>query len=214
MSAFGRLFKQGALLFGFFYGEPAEARRILEPFLSIPGITFENIEYVDFIEAVNTIANTYPANEKFTDTGRFMYKHLSEVELGKLIKILDHAPSDYNSLIKVYSLGGAVSDVPKRKTAFFYRNAKYILDISSSWEENDEAAINKAWVAEGFKYIKRITIGSYVNFPYSRLKDYEMAYYGEYVKTLERIKARYDPNNVFSFPQSIKPYSSIWSFIP
>ncbi|WP_407309580.1 FAD-binding oxidoreductase [Desulfosporosinus sp. SB140] len=205
MSAFGRVYKQGVLLFGFFYGNPAEARKILEPILKIPGITFENIEYVDYIEAVNTIANTYPASEKFMDTGRFMYKHLSKNNICNIIKILDKAPSDYNSLIKVYSLGGAVRDVPKSKTAFYYRKAKYILDISSSWEENDEAAINEAWVAKGFKYIKELTFGSYVNFPYIRLKDYERAYFGHYVKVLQSIKNKYDPCNVFSFPQSIKP---------
>jgi len=204
MSAFGRVYKQGAYLFGFFYGKPAEASKILEPFLSIPGITFENIEYVDFIEAVNTIANTYPKSEKFTDTGRFMYKHLCEDELRKLINILDHAPTDYNSFIKIYSLGGAVSDVIKSKTAFYYRKAKYIMAISSDWEENDEAPINEAWVAEGFEYIKKLTFGSYVNFPYSKLKDYEMAYYGQYVEVLQSIKSKYDPCNVFSFPQSIK----------
>ncbi|MDR3602062.1 MAG: FAD-binding oxidoreductase [Desulfosporosinus sp.] len=205
MGAFGRVYKQGALLLGFFYGKPAEARKILEPILSIPGITSEDIEYVDFIEAVNTIADIYPKSEKFTDTGRFVYKHLSKNELSNIIEILDHAPSDYNSLIKVYSLGGAVSDVPKSETAFYYRKANYILDISSSWEENHEAAINKAWVAEGFKYIKQLTFGSYVNFPYSKLKDYEMAYFGQYVKVLQNIKSKYDPCNIFSFPQSIKP---------
>ncbi len=79
------------------------------------------------------------------------------------------------------------------------------MDISSSWEENDEAAISRAWVAEGFKYIKELTFGSYVNFPYRKLKDYERAYFGQYVKVLQSIKSKYDPSNVFSFPQSIKP---------
>jgi len=83
MSAFGRIYKQGASLFAFFYGEPVGARTILEPLLNIPGITFENIEYVDFIDAVNTIGKTYPKSGKFVDTGRFMYQHLSKHELNK-----------------------------------------------------------------------------------------------------------------------------------
>jgi len=205
MSAFGRVYKQGALMYAFFYGKPDEARRLLEPILSIPGITFESIEYVDFIDAVSTIGNTYPKSEKFTDTGRFMYEHLSDHELCEIIEIIDKAPTDYNSFVKVYSLGGAVSDVMKNNTAFYYRKANYIMAISSSWEENDEAPINKEWVAEGFLYIKKLTLGSYVNFPYSKLKDYQMAYYGLYVNVLHDIKTKYDPSNVFSFPQSIHP---------
>lgn len=205
ISAFGRIYKQGALLYAFFYGEPDEARKILEPMLSIPGITFEKIEYIDFINAINTIARTYPKSEKFEDTGRFMYKYLSENELRNIINILDKAPSNYDSFIKVYSLGGAVKDVMKEDTAFFYRDSKYIMAISSNWEDNATAPINKAWVAMGFKYIKKLTFGSYVNFPYSNLKDYEKAYYGQYTKILQNIKSKYDPCNVFSFPQSIKP---------
>ena len=125
--------------------------------------------------------------------------------LNKIIKIIDKAPTDYNSFVKVYSLGAAVSEVKKRKTAFYYRKAKYVMAISSSWEENDQAPINKSWVAAGFKYLKELTCGSYINFPYSKLKDYNIAYYGQYIKYLNKIKSKYDPCNVFSFPQSIKP---------
>lgn len=206
ISAFGRTYKQGASMNAFFYGEPEEAEKIIEPFLSIPGITYQNIEYIDFIDAVNTIGETYPKSEKFRDTGRFMYDHLSKDELCNIIDILDKAPTDYNSFIKVYSLGGAVSDISKNKTAFYYRHANYIMAISSDWEENFEAPINKRWVAKGFKYIKELTCGSYVNFPYGKLKDYEMAYYGQHKDFLQNIKDKYDPNNVFNFPQSIKPW--------
>ena len=204
MSAFGRVYKQGATLFGFFYGKPDEAKRILEPMLRIPGLTLKEIVYVDFIEAINIIGSKYPKSEKFDDTGRFMYQFLSEKELCNIIRILDKAPSDYNSFIKVYSLGGAVNDIHKRKTAFFYRHANYIMAISSTWHQPYEELINKCWVARGFKYIKKLTFGSYVNFPFKRLKNYESAYYGNYVRILKKIKDKYDPCNVFSFPQSIK----------
>ena len=206
ISAFGRTYKEGASINAFFYGKPEEAEKIIEPFLSIPGITFKNIEYVDFIDAVNIIGEAYPESEKFKDTGRFVYKRLSECELSNIVSILDKAPTDYESFVKVYSLGGAVRDVDENDTAFFYRQARYIMAISSNWEKDSEAAINKLWVARGFKYIKKLTLGSYVNFPYSNLKDYETAYFGRYVKALQRIKAKYDPRNIFNFPQSIKPW--------
>lgn len=204
MSAFGRVYKKGALLYAFFYGKPDEARKILKPMLSIPGRTFEQIEYVPYIDAINAIARIYPKSDKFDDTGRFIYKYISESELKTLIDILDKAPDDYESFIKVYSLGGAAKDIMKSSTAFFYRDARYIIAISSSWRDNSESQINKDWVAMGFKYIKSITLGSYVNFPYSTLINYEKAYYGDYVGQLQKIKCQYDPCNVFKFPQSIK----------
>jgi FAD/FMN-containing dehydrogenase len=205
MSAFGRVYQQGVFFFAFFYGPPGEAAEILAPILSIPGLTLKSIECVDFIEAVNTIGAIYPPSDQFVDTGRFVYRHLTQNELENLVKKLDQAPSAQDSLIKVYSLGGAVSAVNPEHTAFYYRTARYIMDISSSWEKDEEAFINKAWVAKGFAYMKKLTCGSYVNFPYRKLKDYLMAYYGEHVKRLRSIKDRYDPCNVFSFPQSIEP---------
>lgn len=205
VSAFGRTYKEGATLFGFFYGTPEAARKILEPMLEIPGIIFENIEYVDFIDAVNTIGSLYPKSDKFVDTGRFVYKHLSKEELCSLVSLLDKAPTGYDSLIKVYSMGGAVQDTGINETAFYYRKARYIMAISGSWEDIPEALAQKNWVARGFQYIKSITKGSYVNFPYDRLPDYQTAYYGAHVKALQKIKRKYDPQDVFSFPQSITP---------
>ena len=204
ISVFGGIYKKGAYFNSFFYGEPEEARKIIEPFLNIPGLSFERIEYVDFIDAINAIGEGYPPYEKFDDTGRFVYRYLSMDELCNLVEIIDKAPTDNYSYIKVYSLGGAVVDVPISSTAFFFRTASYIMAISSNWEEPEEASVHKEWVYEGFRYIKELTVGSYVNFPYNRLKAYEPAYYGGYVESLQRIKAIYDPYNVFSFPQSIK----------
>lgn len=205
ISAFGRVYQEGVFFFAFFYGLPEAAKKILAPILSIPGLTLRSIEYVDYIDAINTIGSIYPRSDRFVDTGRFVYRQLDRNELENIIEILDNAPSDTDSLIKVYSLGGAVDAVNSDQTAYYYRMAKYIIAISSSWRAPDEALINKLWVAQGFKYIKKLTCGSYVNFPYRRLADYLMAYYGRHVKVLQKIKLRYDPRNIFSFPQGIRP---------
>jgi FAD/FMN-containing dehydrogenase len=76
--------------------------------------------------------------------------------------------------------------------------------ITSSWESEDEAPVHKEWVKVGFDYIYTITRGSYVNFPYNQTPNYEQAYYGEHVRRLQCVKKEYDPQNIFSFPQSIK----------
>lgn len=204
ISAFGRVFKQGASINSFFYGKPEEAKEIIKPLLDIPGLILRTIAYVDFIDAVNIIGSSY-SRAAFQSTGRFVERHFSQAELKKLIDILDEAPDDNDSYYSLYSLGGAIRDLEQSCTAFYYRNANYIMSITSDWENEEEAPVHRAWVARGFKYIESITTGSYVNFPYNKLPDYELAYYREYVEKLECIKKKYDPCNVFSFPQSIKP---------
>jgi len=204
ISAFGGIYKLGAWMNSFFYGCPEEARQILGPLLEIPGITLENIEYVDFIDAIKTIGEIYPEREAFKATGRFVHRHFSQSELVKFIDIIDKAPANNaSSSIRVYSLGGAVRYVEVNGTAFFDRQANYIIAITSSWERKKEASLHKKWVAAGFDYIYTVTLGSYINFPYNNLPNYEQAYYGAHVRRLQCIKKEYDPYNVFSFPQSI-----------
>lgn len=204
MSSFGRIYKRGAMMNAFFYGKPEEAVQILEPLLNIPGLTQETIEYVPFIEAVKAIAAGYPRREAFQSPGRFVQRHFSQDELANLIEIIDKAPSDGDSSIRVYSLGGAVRDIELCATAFAYRQANYIMAITSSWECEGEAPEHKEWVGVGFQYIYTITRGSYVNFPYDHTPNYQRAYYDEHLLRLQRIKKEYDPDNIFSFPQSIK----------
>ena len=92
----------------------------------------------------------------------------------------------------------------KSATAYYYRDAKFIIGIQSVWEEDSFAEINKEWVKENFITIKDMTVGSFVNFPMDELDNFEQEYYGENISKLKEIKSKYDPLNVFKFPQAIK----------
>jgi FAD/FMN-containing dehydrogenase len=210
ISAFGGIYKRGAWVNSFFYGRPEEATPIIAPFLNIPGITLKKIEYIDFIDAVKNIGDEYPVEEAFKSTGRFMQGCLSADQLNTLIDIMDNAPTDANSYISVYSLGGAVQDKKEDDTAFFYRNADYIMGVSSSWEREKEARIHIEWVTAAFRYIYTISVGSYINFPYNELAHYQQEYFGQHIQQLQWIKNKYDPCNIFAFPQSIKKFGCGW----
>lgn len=207
LSAFGGIYKLGAWVNAFFYGQPQDARQILAPLLHIPGITLEYIESVPFIDAIKMIGADYPRRDAFQQVGRFVYRPFRQDELENLIYIMDNAPSNRNSSIRVYSLGGAVRDTETNATAFYYRQANYIMAITSSWESKEEAPLHEEWVKTSFNYVYTITRGSYVNFPYNQTPNYEYNYYGEHIRRLMHIKKEYDPHNIFSFPQSIKPPS-------
>ena len=63
---------------------------------------------------------------------------------------------------------------------------------------------NREWIKNQFPYLEAVTTGSYVNFPYGKLPDYLEEYYGGHAKALSQIKSKYDPMNIFTFPQGIK----------
>ncbi len=204
MSSFSGIYKRGAWMNAFFYGLPEEAREILGPILDIQGISQEVIEYVPFINAVERIGAIYAKRDAFQAPGRFVFCHFTKKQLDNLGTIMDRAPSETESSIRVYSLGGAVRDTGPEATAFPARNADYIMVITSSWEKKDEELLHRVWIKEGYDYIYQITKGSYVNFPYDRTPCYEEAYFLENLPRLQCIKQRYDPHNVFHFPQGIR----------
>lgn len=47
--------------------------------------------------------------------------------------------------------------------------------------------------------------GSYVNVPDQNIENFGKEYYGANFARLRKIKAKYDPENLFCFPQSIPP---------
>jgi FAD/FMN-containing dehydrogenase len=59
------------------------------------------------------------------------------------------------------------------------------------------------WIAEFAEALAPYVNGAYTNVPNADMADWETAYWGEGVDRLRAIKAKYDPNNVFSFEQSI-----------
>ncbi len=53
------------------------------------------------------------------------------------------------------------------------------------------------------------TLGDYVNWPDIDIKDWQRTYYGTNFSKLRTVKTKYDPCNVFKFPQSIPPFKCL-----
>lgn len=189
---------------GIFYGNEEEALEVIKPFTEIEGCEV-NIFYSSFYNVIKDIEAGYPPSEKFKSTGRFVYKEYSIKEIENIIELIVNRPE--NSIfteIGVFALGGAVKDKYNKNTAFYYRDARYIMAIQTVWLNNKYKRENVQWLDKRFKYLYSITEGSYVNFPYSGLIDYEREYYGENKYNLRMIKKIYDPLNIFNYPQSIR----------
>jgi hypothetical protein len=196
------------LVRGIFYGEPEEAKKIMKNFLKLPRADY-NIEKTSFLEAVTIIGSAYPSSEKFESVSRFVIKYLERDEISDIVDLIrDRPKGSVFAGISMYALGGKVSQVGKNDTAFFYRDAKYIIWLETIWEDKRYAEGNKEWIRMQFPYFKAVTTGSYVNFPYGELPDYLDEYYGTHVNTLIKIKEKYDPQNIFTFLQGIKPSNS------
>ncbi len=101
--------------------------------------------------------------------------------------------------------GGAMNRVPSQDTAFFWRNTKYYLEWDAAWTEESETQKNIKLVEQTRIQLQPFITGSYVNVPDLNLKNYGQEYYGDNFARLRKVKAQYDPENVFNFVQSIPP---------
>ncbi len=189
---------------GICYGSKRETEALLQPFLALGNVeaTFKS---GSFLDAMHDIGNSYPPFETFKSTGRFVNEYYCTDKLAELASIVNQKRPTNSILtsISVYGLGGKVQDVNKHDTAFYFRDARYIVLIQSVWEDNRYKEANVRWVLDNFQYIYGITEGSYINFPLLQLPNYACNYFGGNVPRLERVKHLYDPYNVFNFPQSI-----------
>jgi FAD/FMN-containing dehydrogenase len=198
--------EEGRAIFsrGLFYGRPEEARQLLKPLLESAGLKLQT-QYTTLANAVAIIGASYPPFESFKTTGRFVNSEFSPCDIHRIVSLLDERPEGVELLeFGLFAMGGKVSSVPDRATAYFYRDAWYIIGMQAVWTDEQFAENGSQWVAQAFDTIAPLTEGSYVNFPYDELEDYEKAYYGGNVPRLRRVKRQYDPKNVFHYPQSIK----------
>lgn len=196
---------QGVKITGLFYGNKEEATLILEPFKSVFKNGKFNLDYITVLDANRRIQDSHPPYERYKSSGRFVYNDFSKSYMEDIINLVNvRAEGAIYTAVSLYGLGGAVMDKDKKSTAFYYRDAKFIMGLQSVWEDPKYAPKNIEWAKERFEYIKLITTGSYVNFPLAELEDYQKEYYGENIYKLKEIKRKYDPCNVFKFPQGIK----------
>jgi FAD/FMN-containing dehydrogenase len=105
------------------------------------------------------------------------------------------------------SFGGAINRVHPAATAFVHRDALCQIQISASFGATSppsQVAAVQSWLGRTGRAIAPYANGqAYQNYIDPTLADWPRAYYGSNLERLEHVKLRYDPDDVFSFHQSI-----------
>jgi FAD/FMN-containing dehydrogenase len=106
----------------------------------------------------------------------------------------------------IYPVNGAPHRVASDATAFAYRDATFATVIAGVWPDRADSEKNTRWVKDYYKALEPHSLrGGYINFmdgdDQERIKD---NYLGNYDR-LTKVKAKYDPKNLFHLNQNIKP---------
>ena len=113
-----------------------------------------------------------------------------------------------DTLIIVRHVGGAISRVAADATAFGDRSSEWMLSIDSTWHTPDDDELNIAYTREFYDAATPFSTGqTYFNFPGLLEEAQAMVHasYGSNHDRLARVKAAYDPANVFRLNQNIRP---------
>jgi FAD/FMN-containing dehydrogenase len=123
--------------------------------------------------------------------------------------VLDHGARMLSpmSQIHFHQMGGAVGRVAPEATAFSGRAAGYTYNLMSTWMEPAEDAQHIAANREVAAAMAPLSAGgAYVNFLSDAGGDrVKVAYGGALYERLARLKREYDPANLFSRNQNIRP---------
>jgi len=109
--------------------------------------------------------------------------------------------------IFVGHLGGAVNRVPIEATAYPHRNVEFVLNVHTRWTDPAQDRTCVGWAREFFDATAPYATGGvYVNFmPDDEVDRIQSGAYGASYARLARVKAKYDPGNLFRLNQNIRP---------
>ena len=130
---------------------------------------------------------------------------LSDGALATLVEFGRSLPTSLSDF-KVAHFEGTVARPPDGGTAFPHRDAPFVLNINTRWEEPAADEGHIAWTREFHRAMHpHTTGGTYVNFLGDEGEGRVRSAYGDAYERLAAVKRRYDPNNRFRMNQNVEP---------
>jgi FAD/FMN-containing dehydrogenase len=135
--------------------------------------------------------------------------YLPPLSDGAINVLMSHAwkkrsPASYTIM---FHMGGAIARRPADFSAAGGRDAAHAMNINAAWPEGGPQHPDIGWCREYFAAMQPYATGGvYVNFLHNDEGEARIrASYGDRYERLARIKALYDPDNVFRSNQNIQP---------
>ena len=188
----------------FHFGELADAERALAPLLEL-GPTTSGFDAVPYAAVHQENRGTFPANHGHAWRAHY-FRALTDEVIDAVLAHLEQM-NGFQEWVVFEHLGGAVGDLKPKDTAFAHRAAQFGFVTTLKWPAAQRKPARALELQESLHAkLRRHSLGSYVNYiprDYTRT-DVELAY-GANLPRLRKLKAKYDPDNVFQQNINIRP---------
>lgn len=158
-------------------------------------------QFTDFQAAFDPLAT--PGSRNYWKS-----HNLTELSDGAIDLILEYGrklPTAQCEIL-VAQLGGAVRRIPSGATAYAQRDAEFVLNLHTRWDDPAQDDECVSWARQLFDRFSDFASGGvYVNFMPEEEGDRVAAAYGANYERLVDLKNKYDPENFLRLNQNIPP---------
>jgi FAD/FMN-containing dehydrogenase len=184
-----------------YVGDEAGGKKALAPLRHLPGVVHDTVQWRPYL----TLEQMVPANipPSYDEHCAGFFKELDD----RRIDILASAFSGARFPVECFliHLHGAVTRVPAGATAFPLRREGIACDIAAYWKPPNGQQAAREWTEALNAKLSWDADGTYVNTMDREGESGVRRAYGANYARLQHLKARYDPNNLFSLNQNIRP---------
>jgi FAD/FMN-containing dehydrogenase len=187
-------------------GDIDEGRAVIQPWLDLaPPIQMVDAMPYTIMQSIQDDLAP-PGRQSYWKSGYLA--ELTDDAITAVAGVAAEVPSPF-SLAEIVLWGGAVARVGAEDTAFGQRDGRFLFNAISMWEDPSASEANVAWARKFYDVLQPFaTEGVYVNFLSEEGDERVVEAYGpEKYARLARIKAEYDPDNLFRLNQNILPAS-------
>ncbi|MDX1493788.1 MAG: FAD-binding oxidoreductase [Longimicrobiales bacterium] len=186
-------------------GRPEEAEDVIGPVRGAGPVVAEHVGTMPYPALQSAFDALVPAGLRHYWKSDFVRELTDEaVDLH-----LEHGPRvpTMTSTMHIYPMDGAVQDVAADETAFGHRDADFSVNIAGMWADPDADQEHVSWVRDYYDAIHPHSgyEGGYTNFMAADDQERVKENYGPSYDRLARVKAAWDPDNLFRMNQNIEP---------
>jgi Berberine and berberine like len=194
-----------ATFIGLYAGPAEQGQRALQPLRDFGTPLMDASGVMPYVAAQRAFDNEFPE-------GRHYYwksLNLSRLDGATIAQIVAHAqaqPSPF-STTDLWHIGGEVKRIGREQSAFYGRQADFLLNVEANWDAAADDAANIAWARGFIAAMQPFSDGSrYLNFAGMHEEGQAMIRnaFGPQYARLAALKAKYDPTNLFRLNQNIE----------
>jgi FAD/FMN-containing dehydrogenase len=165
-----------------------------------------------FVQPMPYVALQQAFNDGTPDGARYYWKshflhELSDAAIDAFVEHVTELPGPF-SMAGFEPMGGAINRVDAAATAIPHRDAQFALGVWAGWAEPDDDDDAIAWTRGVHAAMAPFSTGGvYTNYLDQDDDGRIPAAFADNLERLERVKAKYDPDNFFRANHNIRPGS-------